>query len=153
MGGLIPKDTFEQLARMQKKLEEVFQEVMNTDDFWGRGLEWVKNRVSVDVEESGHEYLLRIDLPGLDPKNFEINVDENSVTLKGSYSYEKQTDSKKYLLRERQTGAFTRRIPLQYPVIPDQAKAAYHQGVLEITVPKSGKAKAHGVKVPVKISK
>ena len=92
---------------------------------------------TVDIADRREELILRADLPGLDQKDIEVVVDEDSVMLKGETSVEKAENESSYYRRERSTGSFTRVIPLNAAVKPEEATATYKNGLLEIILPKA----------------
>ena len=80
--------------------------------------------------------MIRADLPGYAPENVTINVLENSVRISGEIKEEKDTKEGNFELRERSYGSFSRTIPLPVQIKPEEAKARYKNGVLEIILPK-----------------
>jgi HSP20 family protein len=85
----------------------------------------------------------------IDPKQVEITVTNEAITLKGETKHEEEHKGRNYYQRELQYGAFLRMLPLLTEVKGAEAKATYKDGVLEVKVPKSERAKATAVKVKV----
>ena len=96
---------------------------------------------TVDVLDRQSELVLRADLPGMDQKDIEVTVDEDSVTLKGESRVETVEEEESYYRRERSFGSFTRVIPLSAPVKPEEAKASFRNGLLEVVMPKTEHAR------------
>lgn len=91
----------------------------------------------VDVLDRRNELVVRADLPGLEGKDIEVTVDEDSLTIKGEARVETEEENQGYYRRERSYGSFTRVIPLSVPVKPDEAHASFRNGLLEIVLPKA----------------
>lgn len=104
---------------------------------------------SVDVKESETDIVIQAELPGVDEKDISVTVTRNSVTIKGEKKEEKEDKEKNCYYLERSYGSFHRVIPLGEEADSDNAKASFKNGVLNITIPKSQKAKAEGIKVPI----
>lgn len=129
-----------------------FQEEMNKmlDNFFGReayyGMGWSP---SIDIAENDDEIIIKAEIPGIDPKDIDISIAGDTLTIKGEKKEEKENKGKHYHRVERSYGSFTRTIDLPAPVMTDKVKAEDHNGVLEITLPKMEKAKAKRITVKV----
>ena len=88
-------------------------------------------------------YVLRVDLPGVEPKDLDINVEGRLLTIKG----ERQREEKGHYLRETVHGKFERTVRLPNGIDADRIEARHRNGVIEVSVPLP--AKAVGRKVPV----
>jgi len=104
----------------------------------------------VDVKETEKEFIINAELPGVDEKNVEVTVSDDSVIIKGEKKEEKEDKSKNYYYMERSYGSFHRVIPLNAETESGKAEASFKNGVLNITVPKSATSKVKGTKVPIK---
>ena len=101
----------------------------------------------VDVVDRETEVLVKAEVPGVDKKDVDISVGENTVTIKGSTRHEEKEEKGDFYRREISTGSFSRSVALPAEVDGSKAKAAFKDGVLEITIPKREQAKRHSVKV------
>lgn len=104
---------------------------------------------SVDIKESDKDFTIYAELPGVDEKDVEVTVTQNSVTIKGEKKEEKETKGKNYYHMERSYGSFNRVISLTAQADASRASASFKNGVLNITIPKSESAKAKGTKIPI----
>ena len=104
----------------------------------------------VEVFESEHEVVIKAALPNIDPKQVDITVSNDAVTLKGSTKHEEERKDRNYYWRELRYGAFLRTVPLPTEVKGAEAIASYHDGILEVRLPKSERAKNTTVKIAVK---
>lgn len=92
---------------------------------------------SIDLHEDQRGFTLTAELPGINPEDIDITVDEQAVTIKGESRRAVEKDEKGYKMSERRYGNFFRTVSLPTEVIPDQAVAEYENGVLEIKLTKS----------------
>jgi|SRR5581483_4191228 len=83
----------------------------------------------------GNSLCLRVDLPGVDPKEVELTVKDNQLTLKGERKAEREQQNGNRLSQEVQYGPFARTFTLPEGVTAEELRARYHNGVLEVTVP------------------
>jgi HSP20 family protein len=89
----------------------------------------------VDVFHRGNELVIRADLPGLKRDDVAVEISDEAVTISGERSQEREDERGGFYRIERSYGSFYRVIPLPEGAIGDQAKAAFNNGVLEITMP------------------
>lgn len=101
----------------------------------------------VDVIERDAEIVIRAEVAGVDKKDLDVSVTDNSVTIKGSTSHEEKEEQGEYFRCEMTRGSFSRTLALPSEVDGAKAKATFKDGVLELTVPKVTKAKRRSVKV------
>lgn len=101
----------------------------------------------LDLTETEDRLQLRMDLPGVDPKEIDIQVKGNHVTITGERKEEQEEKGETFHRIERRSGRFSRSIMLPCSVNEAQTSADYHDGVLTISIPKSEAAKAQRVAV------
>lgn len=104
---------------------------------------------SIDVAETDEEIVVTAELPGVKQDEVDITITDDVLTLKGEKKEEKEVKEKNYHRVERSYGSFQRSISLPTGVKSDEAKAAYKDGVLHITVPKAEEAKPKQIKIDV----
>lgn len=104
-------------------------------------------RPQIDIKEEAERYLVRADIPGVDPKDIEITLEGGMLTIRGARMEEEKDEREGYRRVERFSGEFFRRFSL--PDVADVAKVSAHadKGVLEITIPKATTSKARRIKV------
>ena len=101
----------------------------------------------MDLSETDGALQIRLDLPGVDPKDIDIQVSGNQLTIAGERN-EKQEEKRETFHRiERRAGRFSRSVTLPCAVDEETIDANYHDGVLKISVPKSEDCKARRIEV------
>lgn len=101
---------------------------------------------AVDIREDENAYRVSADLPGIDPKDVEVTMENNILTIRGERQEEK-TDPHDFRRVERQHGLFVRRFTLPGDADPEQVSAEGKHGTLEIVIAKSEKAKPKRIEV------
>ena len=91
-----------------------------------------------EVEETDKEMVVRVEMPGMEKKDFHITIDGNMLYLKGEKHFERATSDSTYYFTERAYGVFERAIPLPGKADADHAEASYKNGVLTVRLPKVG---------------
>jgi HSP20 family protein len=94
---------------------------------------------AVDIREDEDRYLLVADLPGVDRKDVDITVEDNTLTFKGERTMEKEESNTGYRRRERVHGEFLRQFTLPDTADTENIQATVNDGVLEIAIPKQQK--------------
>jgi HSP20 family protein len=103
----------------------------------------------VDIYETDSALVLKADLPGVDPKDVDIRVENGVLYLKGERKFEKEVKEENYHRVERSYGAFTRSFSLPSSIDTEQVKAEYKDGQLTLTMPKREEAKPKTVRIEV----
>jgi HSP20 family protein len=104
---------------------------------------------AVDIYETEHELVVKADVPDVDPKDLDIRVENNILTIRGERKFEKKVDENNYLRVERAYGSFARSFTLANTVNAEAIKADYQNGVLTLSIPKREEAKPKQIKVNV----
>jgi HSP20 family protein len=89
----------------------------------------------IDVFQRNNELVIKADLPGLTKDDVKVDVTEDTITLRGERRTEREEERQGVYRSERSYGSFHRVVPLPEGAITEQAKATFHDGVLEITMP------------------
>ena len=103
----------------------------------------------VDIYEDGHNIVLKIDVPGIDEKDIDVSLQNNTLTVHGERKIEKEEKEENFRRVERQYGSFTRSFTLPSSVDPGQVSAHCDKGVLKINFAKRVEAKPTQIKVNV----
>ena len=102
---------------------------------------------AVDVKEEDRCFLITADLPGVDPKDVDITMQNGMLSIKGERSEEKKEEKEGYRLVERFSGSFYRRFTLPDTADPDKVKARAKNGVLEIEIGKTKEMQSKKIEV------
>ena len=106
--------------------------------------------IPVDVVREGDEIVVHASLPGVDPDEIEVTVEDNVLTIKGSTKENLETGGRKeedYLVKERRTGSFRRTLRLPKTADADKARPHYDNGVLTVSFPRLESKKVKRLKV------
>ena len=149
MSTIVRWDPFKELATVQDRMNRMFNDVWGrtrrADDDYISG-SWMP---SVDVRETKDALEIAAELPGLEPKDVEVSVENGILTLKGGRQFEKATEGETYHRVERAYGSFERSFSLPTNVDPEKVKAVYRHGVLHLTLPKREEAKPKSISIKV----
>jgi HSP20 family protein len=105
---------------------------------------------AVDIYETENELVLKADLPDVDLKDIDVRVENQTLTIAGERSFEKQESVKGYHRIERNYGTFVRSFSVPNTFDTENIAAEFNNGVLSVTLPKKEAAKPRQVKVEVK---
>ena len=103
----------------------------------------------VDIYEDEHNITLKIEVPGIDEKDIDVRIENNTLTVHGERKIEKEETEENFRRVERQYGSFTRSFTLPSSVDSGQVSAHYDNGVLKIKLAKKAEAKPKQIKVNV----
>jgi HSP20 family protein len=103
----------------------------------------------VEITESENEVKITAELPGIESKDLDVNLSEESLSIRGEKRHESHGEEKGGQWTEREYGIFERVIPLPTDVKPEEAKAVFKNGVLEITLPKREGARPRSHKIQI----
>jgi HSP20 family protein len=103
----------------------------------------------VDIYEDEHNIVLKIEVPGIDEKDIDVRIQNNTLTVHGERKLDKDEKEENFRRVERQYGSFTRSFTLPSSVEPGQVSARCDKGVLNINLAKKAEAKPTQIKVNV----
>jgi len=132
--------------RMNRLFSEAFRGTRAGDEDWGLGGSWAP---AVDILEQDGNIVLKAELPGVDPKDVEVRVENNTLTLRGERRLDNETQRENYHRVERSYGTFTRSFSLPNVVDTEKIKAEYRDGVLNVTLPTKEEAKPKQISINV----
>ena len=106
--------------------------------------------IALDVTEDEDVYTVVASVPGINPDDIEITMEDDVLTIEGEIASNDEEDTVKYHLRERRYGSFKRSIRFPLTVDADAIEASYDRGLLTLTVPKAEIVKPRRIEVNVK---
>jgi HSP20 family protein len=140
-------DPFREFNTLQDRMNRLFHNSFSE----GReeGLTTGAFAPPVDVYEDEHNVTLKIEVPGIDEKDIDVRIENNTLTVHGERKFEKEEKEENYRRVERQYGSFTRSFTLPNTVDSENVQANYEKGVLKIKLAKKAEAKPKQIKVNV----
>ena len=141
-------EPFREFASLQDRINRVFRESYapaGQDD----SLTTSSFAPAVDVYEDEHNVTLKIEVPGIEEKDIDVRIENNTLTVHGERKIEKEEKEENYRRVERQYGSFTRTFTLPTTVDAEKVAANYDKGVLKIVLPKKAEAKPKQIKVNI----
>ncbi len=152
--SIVKWSPMKELEDMRKEMDRLFSDFLEPVPRrwrrgWPRGTEAGVIVPNVDMFERKNEIVLKAELPGVDKKDIDISLTQDSLTLKGVIKKDEEVKDEDYYCCERSHGSFTRTISLPSDVDCEKVKANFKNGVLEIVVSKKEEAKAKEIKVDV----
>jgi HSP20 family protein len=138
------RDVFQTRSEMGRLLDEFFNSRVTPES----AVVW---QPPVDIEETPEGYFVRAELPGMKLEDIKITLADNELTIRGEKRREIEKKDGTYHRTERAYGQFERVFTLSHAVRADKIDAMYHNGVLEVSVPKAEEAKSR--EIPIKTSR
>jgi HSP20 family protein len=145
MRELQPWRPFSELERWARKFESRFPRMF--EDFYS---EETDLKLPIESYIKDENLVIRADVPGLDPKDIDVSVLGNVLTIKGERKDKQEVKKDDYFRREISYGSFERRTTLPEGAQTDKIKASFKNGVIEVTMPLAKEASAK--KVPIESS-
>jgi HSP20 family protein len=135
------------LTPLRKELERLL------DRFWDFEMpelptmgEWMPK---VDLAENKEALVVKAEIPGIEPKEVSLTLQDQVLTIKGEKKEEKEEKGERHYRAERAYGAFARSLRLPVPVDGSKVTATFRNGLLTITLPKAPGAR--GTMIPIKV--
>lgn len=148
--ALVRYEPFSLLDRFQRELNRLVDfDPFVADGFGDNGSSVVTShwRPAVDVKEEGDRYVILADVPGVDPKDIEVSMENGSLSIRGERKAEKEEDRDGFHRVERVRGTFYRRFTLPDTADTEKVEAHGKDGVLEIVIPKHKKLQPRRIAV------
>jgi HSP20 family protein len=144
--AIIRWDPFRDMVTLRDRMNKLFEDMAAS-----RGEEkdlatssWAP---AVDIYETEGEVVLTAEIPGIEEKDIEIKVEDNTLTLRGERKFEKETKEENYHRIERAYGSFFRSFTLPGYVDQDKIEAEHENGILKVRMPKRAELKPRKVKI------
>jgi HSP20 family protein len=141
-------DPFREYVSLQDRVNRLFRDAQA-----GEGREEALTTSTfappVDVYEDEHNITLKIEVPGIDEKDIDIRIENNTLTVHGERKFEKEEKEENYRRVESHYGSFTRTFTLPITVDSEKVEANYDKGVLKVQLAKKSEAKPKQIKVNV----
>ena len=155
LGSLIPwrerspLPATDRFSRMMRRMEDEMEDLM--ERFYGGDGGWLTTTPSfvptVDLVEAENQFEVTVDLPGLKPKEVNVELKNGDLWISGKRGEEKEEKGKTHHRIERRHGEFRRVLSLPTAINEEKIEARFDDGVLKITVPKTPEAKSKHIEV------
>jgi HSP20 family protein len=134
----VPVNPFNEFGRLYRDMDRLF------GDYSGR-----TTFPAVNVWGDENEAVVSVEIPGVDPKDVKLSVEENILTIDGERKAETFGESDIQVRRERPTGRFTRSLRLPFEVEADKIIARYENGLLNVRLPRREATKPRKIEIAV----
>lgn len=147
--SLIRWQPLKELDTLRHRMNHLFDELLHRErDFTPfsklEGDLWAP---AIELKETDTEVILKAVVPGIEAKDLDVQVSENTVAIAGEYRAEKHTEKRGYFHSELQYGQFQRLVPLPIAIKPNEVQAQFKDGVLTLMLPKAEAAQRNVVKI------
>lgn len=133
------------LSDLQGEVDRLFGEFMRPFSQEAEGAEGWRPRT--DLSESDGSYRLSLDLPGVEKEDIQIDLQNHTLTVRGEREEEHEEEGERYHRIERRSGSFYRSFTLPDLAEDAEAKAVFEDGVLKITLPKTGESSPKRIEI------
>jgi HSP20 family protein len=141
-------DPFAEMSAMRTMMDRLFDQSLGRFPALARnGEDLGAATLGLDVYETGDELVVKAAVPGVDPKDVEISVDDDILSIKGSFEQRDEVNDEGWLRRELRYGNFQRQLRLPPTVDAEKAQAHFEHGVMKLTLPKKPEARSRSFKI------
>jgi len=151
--AIVRWEPFRDLVTIQDRMNRIFDDAFRgvprqgaAEEDWALGGTWAP---AVDIFEHEGNLVLKAELPGIEPKDVDVRVENNVLTLRGERKFENEVKREQYHRVERAYGTFSRSFTLPNVVDTDKIKAEFKDGVLRVTLPQREEAKPKQITIAV----
>jgi HSP20 family protein len=140
-------DPFRELSTLQNRVNSLFQDYgRNSQDELTASGSFIP---AVDVYEDEHKVTLKLEVPGVKQEDLDVQVEKNTLTIRGERKFEKEEKEENFQRIERRYGSFSRSFTLPNTIDTESVNASYEHGVLKIELAKREEAKPKQIKVNI----
>jgi len=139
-------EPFREFSTLQDRMNRLFRDSFGDQE---EALTNTSFSPAVDVYEDEHNITLKVEVPGIEEKDIDVRIENNTLTVHGERKFEEEEKEENYRRVERQYGSFTRSFTLPQTVDQESVSASYDKGVLNIKLAKKAEAKPKQIKVNV----
>ena len=140
-------EPFRGIERLQQEMNHLFDRFLPSSNSELRVFNFIP---LVEIEEADEVVHLKLEIPGMQAKDLDVQVAEASILIKGERKSESKTEEKGMVRSELQYGKFERKIPLPAHIQIDKVQAEYKNGILSLTMPKVESEQHKSVKIDIK---
>ncbi len=145
--AIVRWDPFRDVMSLQERMNELFERTMRRRADEEEGLAPRAWSPAVDIYETDEKMVIKAELPGLKKEDIDIEVRDNTLTLKGERKFEKEIKQENYHRVERAYGSFQRSFTLPSTIKQEAIEATFKDGILEVSLPKAEEVKPKKVEI------
>lgn len=134
------------LTALQAEINNLFERLTTDEGGWMKGF---GHTPSIEMEETETEIILKLEAPGMEAKDLDVEVTQDTVTVRGERKTETKIEEKNVIRSEFEYGKFERMVSLPAPVENGAATAEYKDGLLRLVLPKADNAEKKAVKLEI----
>ena len=138
-------DPFREVVALQNRMNSLFREMNDGDN----PLTTASFVPAVDIYEDAKKVVLKLEVPGMEEKDLDVRVENNTLTVRGERKFEKDEKEENFHRIERRYGSFYRAFTLPTTVDTESVKASYDAGVLTLELSKEPEAQPKQIKISV----
>jgi HSP20 family protein len=127
-------DPFGEMLKMQRDMDRIFSRMGSAEGAGATSVAWMPR---INVKQSGDDLAVQVELAGVTPEDVDLEVTDGVLTVRGERTSKTEKEDEGWLIRESSYGTFERSVVLPEGVDPASITADFHDGVLEIHVPKA----------------
>ncbi|MBI2286954.1 MAG: Hsp20/alpha crystallin family protein [Nitrosomonadales bacterium] len=147
--NLVKWDPFRELEDVTNRLNRIFGQSLARSESGQNMLAVADWAPSVDISETDSEYLIKGEIPGVKKEDVKVTIQDGMLTIQGERKQEKEEKGKKFHRIERSYGSFVRSFRVPDDADENSVKAEFKDGMLNVTLAKSAKAKPKAIEVSV----
>jgi len=147
--NLVKWDPFRELEEVSNRLNRIFGQSLARSESGQNMLAVADWAPSVDISETDSEYLIKGEIPGVKKEDVKVTIQDGMLTIQGERKQEKEEKGKKFHRIERSYGSFVRSFRVPDDADENSVKAEFKDGMLNVTLAKSAKAKPKAIEVSV----
>ena len=136
-------DPFREVVALQNRMNSLFRDINESDN----PMTTASFVPAVDVYEDAKKVVLKLEVPGMEEKDLDIRVENNTLTVKGERKFEKDEKEENFHRIERRYGSFYRSFTLPTTVDTENVQASYNAGILKLDLNKKPEAQPKQIKV------
>jgi HSP20 family protein len=150
MNAITPWDPFKELDELQTRLSTLFgRSPLRKNGGKDEAMTVAEWAPLVDIVEDEHEYLIKAEVPEVKKEEVKVTVQDGVLTLAGERKFVREEKDKKYHRVERAYGSFVRSFSLPEDADENKVTADFKDGVLQVHLPKSEKARPKNIEVKI----
>ena len=142
-------DPFREVVALQNRMNSLFRD-LNENESPVTTASFVP---AVDIYEDDKKVMLKLEVPGMEQKDLDVSIENNTLTVKGERKFEKEEKEENFHRIERRYGSFFRAFTLPSTVNTENVQASYNAGVLKLELAKKPEAQPKQIKISVDTEK